>query len=155
MFEWKTHKRHLITISWSTKAPSIIQYVLARCKSTVWPQKKAYQPFFFAIAFLVNYFHRIEFYRIELCSIALTAYVFLLLFSDSIMVKVIEIRRSRDSKILHYCTNCNCNASRNLLELLCEKFAIHQLFLGGKNYRYKMSQHESCAHFKWFLWLEH
>ena len=58
--------------------------------------------------------------------------MFSLLFSDSIMVKVIEIRRSRDSKILHYCTNCNCNASRNLLELLCEKFAIHQLFLGGK-----------------------
>ena len=68
-------------------------------------------------------------------SITLTAYVFTmfsLLFSDSIMVKVIEIRRSRDSKILHYCTNCNCNASRNLLELLCKKFAIHQLFLGGK-----------------------
>ena len=68
-------------------------------------------------------------------SITLTAYVFTmfsLLFSDSIMVKVIEIRRSRDSKILHYCTNCNCNASRNLLELLCEKYAIHQLFLGGK-----------------------
>ena len=57
--------------------------------------------------------------------------MFSLLFSDSIMVKVIEIRRSRDSKILHYCTNCNCNASRNLLEFLCEKFAIHQLFLGG------------------------
>ena len=81
--------------------------------------------------------------------------MFSLLFSDSIMVKVIEIRRSRDSKILHFCTNCN--ASRNLLELLCEKFAIHQLFLGGKkdcfpkNYRYKMSQHESCTHFKWFL----
>ena len=56
--------------------------------------------------------------------------MFSLLFSDSIMVKVIEIRRSRDSKILHFCTNCN--ASRNLLELLCEKFAIHQLFLSGK-----------------------
>ena len=57
--------------------------------------------------------------------------MFSLLFSDSIMVKVIEIGRSRDSKILHYCTNCNCNASRNLLEFLCKKFAIHQLFLGG------------------------
>ena len=49
-------------------------------------------------------------------------------FQIVLWLRRLKIRRSRDSKILHYCTNCNCNASRNLLEFLCKKFAIHQLF---------------------------
>ena len=89
MFEWKTHKRHLITISWSTKAPSILKTEWAHKKRSFnlfcvgciqWTRfraysltpKKAYQLFFcdriFGKLLPQNWVlsHRIEFYNIEL-----------------------------------------------------------------------------------------